>query len=145
MSAHRLRSLLFTGFAAVTVAACDDGPTAPPTESLACNTTVGTVGIGSAVTGVLTRESCRLTDNTHADRWRLVLDSAAIVTIDLLSDDFDAFLIVRDSEGNLVAQDDDGAGGSDARITHGFAAGTYYILANTYYASEFGGYSLYVD
>lgn len=140
----RLRPALLS-LAAASLVACDDGPTAPPTDSLACNTTVGTVGIGAQVTGVLTRESCRLTDGTYADRWRMVLDSAAIVTIDMYSDEVDPFLIIRNSAGELVAQDDDGAGSPNARITHGFAAGTYYIIANTYYSNEFGGYELYID
>lgn len=131
--------------AAGSLAACDDDPVGPPSDSLACNTTVGTVGIGDTVTGILTGESCRLSDGTRADRWRLVLDQAAIITIDMYSDDVDSFLIVRDSEGNLIAQDDDGAGSPDARITHGFAAGTYYIIANTYYQDEYGGYTLIVE
>jgi hypothetical protein len=125
--------------------ACDEGPTSPPTDSLACNTTVGTVSIGDSVTGVLTPESCRFADGTRADRWRLVLAAPAIITIDMISDDVDPFLIVRDEDGFLIAQDDEGGGSPNARITHGFAAGTYYISANTYYRDEFGGYSLIVE
>lgn len=127
------------------LAACDESPTSPPGDSLACNTTVGTVGIGSTVTGVLTEESCRFSDGTRADRWRLVLDSAAIITIDMTSDDVDSYLIVRNSEGTLIAQDDEGGGSPHARITHGFAAGTYYIIANTYYQDEYGGYTLSIQ
>lgn len=125
--------------------ACDDVPTSPPTDSLACNTTVGTVGIGSTVTGVLSPESCRFADGTRADRWRLVLDAAAIITIDMISDDVDSYLIIRKSDGTLIAQDDEGGISPDARITHGFAAGTYYIIANTYYQDEYGGYTLSID
>jgi len=124
-------------------AACGDSPTAPG-ESLACNTTVGNLSPGDTVTGVLTRQSCRLTDGSYADRWRLVLDSSAILTLDMLSDDVDAYLIVRDASGAQVVADDDGAGGSDARITYGFAAGTYYVLANTFFQDEFGGYTIIV-
>ena len=125
-------------------AACDNAPTAPR-ESAACNTTVGAVSLGAMVTGVLSRESCRLADGTYADRWRLVLAAPTIVTIDMISDDVDSFLIVRDAAGVQIAFDDDGAGASDARITHGFAAGTYYVLASSYYSDEFGGYTLFVD
>ena len=125
-------------------AACGDGPTALG-ESAACNTTVGRLSPGVTVTGVLTRESCRLEDGTYADRWRLVLDAPAIITIDMLSDEVDSYLIVRDAAGVKIVFDDDGAGGSDARITHGFAAGTYYVLANSYYSDEFGGYTITVD
>lgn len=128
-----------------TLLACDEGPTAPPTDSLACNTTVGTIARGGTVTGVLTPESCRFADGTRADRWRLVLDSAAIITIDMTSDDIDPFLVVRHSDGTLIAQDDEGGGSPNARITHGFAAGTYYVIANTYYQDEYGGYTLAIQ
>ena len=147
MSAHFLRSrgtlLALLALTALT-AACDGAPTAPR-ETAACNTTVGNLSSGVTVTGVLTRESCRLADGTYADRWRLVLADPAILTIDMLSDDVDAYLIVRDAAGVKIVFDDDGAGGSDARITHGFAAGTYYVLANSYYSDEFGGYTIIVD
>lgn len=125
-------------------AACDDAPTAPR-ETAACNTTIGNLRSGVTVTGVLSRESCRLTDGTYADRWRLVLFDPTILTIDMLSDDVDAYLIVRDAAGVDLVFDDDGAGGSDARITHGFAAGTYYVLANSYYSDEFGEYTIIVE
>ena len=138
------RPLLIAALTSVLLA-CDDGPTAPLTDSLACNTTVGTVGLRQTVTGILTNESCRFADGTRADRWRIVLDSAAIITIDMTSLDVDPYLILRNSEGTLVAQDDDGGGSPDARITIGLAPGTYYIVANTYYQDEFGGYTLSVD
>lgn len=125
-------------------AACDDSPTAPG-ESLSCNTTVGNLSPGDTVTGVLTRQSCRLTDGSYADRWRLVLGASAVLTLDMLSDDVDSYLIVRDASGTEIVANDDGAGGSDARITYGFAAGTYYILANTFYQDEFGGYTIIVE
>ncbi len=130
---------------AASLAACGDSPTEPPGESLACNTTVGNLSAGDTVTGVLTRESCRLTDGSYADRWRLVLDAPAVLTIDMLSDDVDSYLVVRDAAGNQVVANDDGAGGTDSRITFGFPAGTFYVLANTYYEDEFGGYTLIVE
>ncbi len=145
VSLSRRASLLALLALTALTAACDDAPTGPPSESLACNTTVGNLAAGDTVTGVLTRESCRLTDGTYADRWRLVLAAPTILTIDMLSDDVDAYLIVRDVAGAQVVADDDGAGASDARITYGFAAGTYYILANTYYTNELGGYTIIVE
>lgn len=140
-----IRTLLVLAVAGLT-AACDDDPVGPtPGESLACNTTVGSLAPGDTVTGVLTTESCRLVDGSRADRWRLVLAAPAVITIDMISDDVDAYLLIRDAAGNQVAANDDGAGGTDARITYGFAAGTYYVLANTYYENEYGGYTLIVE
>lgn len=139
------RSTLLLAVAAATTLGCTDGPTAP-VESGACRTTVGRVGIGDTVTGVLTRESCRLSDDTYADRWRLSLPSSAIITIDLMSDDFDSYLIVRDEAGtDLVFDDDGGDYPKDARITHGFAAGNYIIVANVYDALVTGAYTLTVQ
>lgn len=141
------RAALLATLAAVTLtaAACDDdGPTGPPAESLACNTTVGNLAFGDTVTGVLVRESCRLTDGSYADRWRLEVDTASVLTIDHISNDFDPFLIIRDAQGNQIVSDDDGGIGDDSRITFGFAAGTYYVLANTFDADDFGGYTLIV-
>ena len=147
MSAHFLRSrgtlLALLALTALTTA-CGEGPTAPR-ETAACNTTIGNLSSGDTVTGVLSRESCRLTDGTYADRWRLVLADPTILTIDMLSTDVDAYLIVRNAAGVDIVFNDDGAGGSDARITHGFAAGTYYVLANSYYSDEFGGYTIIVE
>lgn len=131
--------------AVLVVAACDDSPTQPAGDSLACNTTVGNIAVGDTVTGILTRESCRFADGTRADIWRLTLANPAIITIDLVSTEFDPFLIVRNSEGFLIAQDDDGGGSPNARITHGFAAGVYYIVANTYYQDEYGDYELFIE
>jgi len=144
LPSHRGALIALVALGALTAACGDDGPTAPR-ESAACNTTVGRLAPGDTVTGVLTRESCRLTDGTYADRWRMVLAAPAILTIDMLSDDVDSYLIVRDAAGVEIVFDDDGGGGTDARITHGFAAGTYFVLANSYYSDEFGGYTIIVE
>lgn len=141
---RRVTLLALLALTAVT-AACDDSPTGPGGESLACTTTIGNLSPGDTVTGVLTRQSCRLSDGSYADRWRLELAAPTIVTIDMYSDDVDAYLIVRDASGAQVVTDDDGAGGTDARITHGFAAGVYYVVANSFYQDEFGGYTLIVE
>ncbi len=140
------RPLLLAVLAVVTLsaAACDDDPVGPPRESLACNTTVGNLSLGDTVTGVLVRESCRLTDGSYADRWRLDIDTASVLTIDHISDDFDPYLIIRDAAGNTIVEDDDGGIDINARITFGFAAGTYYVLANTFDPNDFGGYTLIV-
>ena len=144
MRLRALRPLAALAFV-LAVAACSDTPTQPAGDSLACNTTVGNIAPGDTVTGILTVESCRFSDGTRADIWRLTLAAPAIITIDMTSTDVDPFLIVRDSTGFLIAQDDDGAGSPNARITHGFAAGTYYIIANTYYQNEYGGYELSIE
>ena len=54
----------------------------------------------------------------------------------------DPFLVLRDANGNFVAQDDDSGTGSDARIVYTAASsGTYFISARTF-GSDGGTYAL---
>jgi serine protease Do len=114
-------------------------------ESLACSTTVGSIAVGDTVSGVITNDSCRLSDNTGADRWQFNLAATATVTIDLASDEFDSYLILRDEAGLLLASDDDSGGGLNARITYTFPAGNYIIVANVYDALGAGAYTLSIQ
>ncbi len=55
------------------------------------------------------------------------------VIIDMMSDDFDSYLILLDIDGNELAQDDDGGDNTNARIDVTLpATGTYTLLANSY-------------
>ncbi|MGJ3251913.1 MAG: tetratricopeptide repeat protein [Elainellaceae cyanobacterium] len=65
------------------------------------------------------------------------------VAIELVSDDFDTYLLFQSPDGTLLSQDDDGAGGTNSRILLSLpTTGTYTILANTYAAGETGRYTL---
>jgi uncharacterized protein (TIGR03437 family) len=55
---------------------------------------------------------------------------------------FDAFLRVLDSNGTVIASDDDSGGDLNSRILHNFAAGTYRIEVSSYDAGEAGPYNL---
>jgi hypothetical protein len=65
--------------------------------------------------------------------------------IDLESDAFDAFLVLKDSQGNVVASDDDGGSGLNSRIERVLAAGTYEIVASSFGPNQTGAYQLTVD
>lgn len=72
-------------------------------------------------------------DSTYTDVFLFRPTRAGEVVIDLRSADFDAYLILQDSEGVTLATDDDGGSGTDARITTTVRSGrTYRILANSY-------------
>ena len=47
----------------------------------------------------------------------------------LTSSAFDAYLLLLDAKGNLVDQDDDSGGGTNARINRLLAPGSYYVVA----------------
>ena len=65
------------------------------------------------------------------------------LTIDLISDDFDAYLILQSPTGEAIAQDDDGAGGTNARIVMTLpTTGRYTLLINSYEPGETGAYRL---
>ncbi|MBD2115165.1 MULTISPECIES: tetratricopeptide repeat protein [Cyanophyceae] len=65
------------------------------------------------------------------------------LTIDLISDDFNAYLILVSPTGERIAEDDDGAGGTLARITLTIpTTGAYTLLVNSYGSRETGSYRL---
>lgn len=67
-----------------------------------------------------------------------------VVTIELTSPDFDAYLSLQDSSGDEIASDDDSAGNLNARIAS-FALpadGTYTIVAGSYGGGISGAYTI---
>ena len=124
---------------------------------LLCLLSAGTALPGDKKTEAL-REKGEFTANTPKDKvkkdcpcklYALPCVEGRTYTIDLRSDDFDAFLRLEDPAGKQIAEDDDSGGGSkgtDARIT--FTApksGTYTICATSYNAGAKGKYTLIVE
>jgi serine protease Do len=65
------------------------------------------------------------------------------ITIEMKSEEIDPYLILLGPNQRDIAQDDDGAGSKNARITVRLPAdGTYTLVANSYEASESGAYTL---
>jgi hypothetical protein len=116
------------------------------------------IGTNSSVVGVLQQGDCLATDldpdsgdNSFVDEYRITIPSSGELTITLRSADFDAFLFLVDesmtcvggcSDEQLITFDDDSGGGLDAQITINLAAGTYLILANSFFDGESGQYTL---
>lgn len=68
------------------------------------------------------------------------------VTIILTSDDFDAYLELLDGLGATLAYDDNGYGGTNARITYTLPADDWYQIFVSYAGvDEFGGYVLSIN
>jgi hypothetical protein len=89
----------------------------------------GTLAAGGSASGTIGFTSCQYPDSTFADLYQVQLPDSATVDLKLSSSDFDAYLVLLDAQGNLVDQDDDSGGGTDARITRLLGAGTYYVVA----------------
>lgn len=90
-----------------------------------------------------------LDDRTHYDVWLLSGQAGERFIITMESADFDAFLIVAGPiEGSpaILAEDDDGAGGTDARIELVIPeTGRYAVIANSVFPSEIGSYRIRME
>jgi hypothetical protein len=102
--------------------------------------------VGETVNGTLSTSDAMLPDGSHFQPYRFHSAAGERVIITLASDDFDAYLFVGRWDGDefeVLAADDDGAGGTDARIWWlPPVAGEYLIRAGSLLAGETGGYSV---
>lgn len=105
--------------------------------------------VGTPVSGSLDASDPTLPDSSHYDQWTYDGRAGEKIKITLESAEFDAFLLLaRDAGGQveMLGQDDDGAGGTNAQISAELPAdGTYLVLANSYGANGAGAYSLRVE
>lgn len=106
------------------------------------------IGVGATVTGELTRHDPRTADGTYAQAWRLRGTPGHVVTIDLASRVFDAFLMARgvglDSAAGPL-QDDDSGGHCNARLTIRIpAGGECTIVVTTSNRNTVGAFTLAV-
>jgi hypothetical protein len=105
------------------------------------------IGIGQTASGQLTAADALTADDTYAQAWRVAGVAGRVITVDLASADFDAFLMVRgpgiDSSHQL--QDDDSGGHCNARLTFAFpASGDYTLIVTTSAARAIGAFTLAV-
>jgi hypothetical protein len=102
-----------------------------------------------SVQGSLATSDQTLPDGSYYDRYTINARSGERLTITLESGDFDAFLLLFKqgaSAAEKLADDDDGAGGTNAQIAYDLTSdGTYIILANSYGAGATGNYTLRVS
>jgi len=103
----------------------------------------GPIPVGATVTGNITYTACQYPDGTFADFYKMDLAADTTVELRANSSDFDAYLILFDAKGNLIDQDDDSGGGTNARIADLLPAGSYYVVVKPFgdYTSH-GTYSL---
>ncbi len=151
------KTLLICALALATVAVAGKGPTQGKTlEGLSFGTAsavagkdviagqVGMLTCGETTTGTLDPDTDNpLGDGTFFDLYRFDALAGEEITIDLVSDDFDAFLFALDTADLEFDQNDDGGGGTNSRITFMVpVAGSYGIVANSFFPAPAGGYEL---
>lgn len=101
---------------------------------------------GQRVSGFLGPWSADFGDGSYADYYEFHGTEGDEIRIVLRSDDFDAYLFLLDDREEGLADDDDSAGGTDARIRYTLPyTGTYWIVVNTLFPGQTGAYTLSVE
>jgi len=104
------------------------------------------IRMGQSVAGRLSGSDPQLPDDSHYTHWTFEGRAGQQVTAILRSNDFDAYLVLGRMEGGAfrsIASDDDGAGGTDARVSATLpSTGTYTLRVNTVEGGETGAYAL---
>jgi uncharacterized protein (TIGR03437 family) len=109
------------------------------------------ISIGQTINGELATSDCGSPvygSDYSADLFYFTATAGQRVAIQLTSAAFDAYLILIGPDGEPVTEDDDGGGGTDARIpaSSGFLtlplSGTYIIEASSAFEREIGAYRL---
>ncbi|MDY7022074.1 MAG: trypsin-like peptidase domain-containing protein [Cyanobacteriota bacterium] len=82
-------------------------------------------------------------DNSYYDIYSFEGEAGQQIAIEMSSQDLDSYLILLNSDGSELAQDDDSGGDKNAQILVTLPAdGEYTFLANSYEAGESGDYRL---
>jgi hypothetical protein len=94
---------------------------------------VGTIVYGQMAQGRLETGDQTMNDGTFADVWTFQGTAGQAITIDVMSDEFDAYGQLLDATGNRLAEDDDTGGNLNARLTYTLpATGQYQIVVNNF-------------
>ena len=101
------------------------------------------ISCGQTVSGSLSTGDCTLTDGSYVDYYEFPGTSGQDVTVTMRSSSVDSYLALLDPHDNDVQENDNGAGGNDARITyHLNSNGQWAIAAGSYSSGETGPYTL---
>src|SRR6185503_17253517 len=99
------------------------------------------IRIGQTVTGRLTIADQAFNDGSRYKMYAFVGNKGDTVAVDLMSDDFDANIVVADASGNALARNDDSGENCNARLTYVLPqAANYRVYANSSAPSELGEY-----
>ncbi len=136
-AARRILALSFLLIIAGCGGSSGGGGTQPP---VTCANPVQ-IQANDSVSGSLSAGDCspavlfpgQTNDQSLLDQYSVTLPVAGELTILMRSTQFDAYLVLLDSQLTLppIAEDDDSGGNFDAQIVVSLAAGTYRILANS--------------
>ena len=131
-----------TGNYAVTLTFGSGGSGCPPAPTPITN--------GQTINGTFVAGDCSLSDNSRYDLYSFTATAGQQVSISMTGTaPVDPYLLLVAPDTDIIGEDDNGGGGTAARIppvagTFGTlpATGTYTIFANTALANQFGNYSI---
>jgi murein DD-endopeptidase MepM/ murein hydrolase activator NlpD len=131
------------------------GAIGPYTVSLAssgggsrCSSSFSMIFPSMSIDGTLAATDCYSTVRTSRYHDKLVFAGAAGVsyTIVMTSADFDAYLILRGSDGVVITENDDGNGGRDSKITFiATSSAVYTIEATSFLSGATGSYTVSME
>ncbi len=104
----------------------------------------GAIAFEGTAEGALSSTDCVLPDGRYTDLWTTRLDSDTTVHVTVTSDKFDAYLIIADSTGAVIARDDDSGEGFNAALILELPAGLYQLWATSYQPDKVGSYTVAV-
>lgn len=122
-----------------------DSPTASPPPELNC-TGGAPLAVGASVNGTLEEGDDRDVDNAFLDRYALTMEEDGTIEMTMRSSEVDSFLWLLETNGDVIAFDDDSGGGEnglDAQLVHALDRGCYLAEATTF-PEESGAYTLTV-
>jgi hypothetical protein len=103
----------------------------------------GTLALGQSATGALTSQDAVDDGGSYVQVWGLQGEANHSVSIDLVSDDFDAMLYLIGPGLSGALTDDDGGGACHSRITTTLPeTGTYRVIASTLTPGVIGSFTL---
>jgi hypothetical protein len=94
---------------------------------------MATIAYGQMAQGRLETGDQTMQDQTFADVWTFQGTAGQAITIDVMSDEFDAYAQLLDAAGNRLAEDDDAGGNLNARISFTLpSTGQFQIVVNNF-------------
>ncbi|NUN65521.1 trypsin-like serine protease [Pseudanabaena biceps] len=104
--------------------------------------TLLTIG-GNAIASVLTPNDETLPDGSYYKAYQFQGQAGQTVAIEMRGNGIDPYLVLFDGAGNKIAEDDDSAGGKNARLVVTLpSTGKYTLYANSYEVGQTGSFSL---
>lgn len=114
-------------------------------EAAAVQAVVSPVSLGDHVIGRIDEtDAPSVHQGNSADFYRIELGAGQQVTVTMISQTIDAYLLVVDPTGAVVASDDDSGGNLDAQANFTAATAGLYTIVATGYDERYGEYELHV-